>query len=279
VGVARSKKLLEGWEKNPLNPIMKDNEAFKCPGHGSVVTGPLNRDYFMYHAYRVTDSVYVGRQGMLDPITWGEDGWPTINARRGVGGQVLAKPPAWSDEFISATQGWQWPVGRKPGIRIAHGILTLTVPADQAIDMMSGVLARSPPSGNYTAVAVVDTAWLTAGTAVGLSAFGDMKNAIGVALRGPQVELWRRQDNNHQTLTTLDSPAAPGGRLHLRMTARRGYLLQFAVSPDGRAWTDVGGEQNGEYLPPWDRAVRVALTVGGITGASARFDSMYIIPE
>jgi beta-xylosidase len=279
VGVARSKKLLEGWEKNPLNPIMKDNEAFKCPGHGSVVTDPLNRDYFMYHAYRVTDSVYVGRQSMLDPITWGEDGWPTINARRGVGGQVLAKPPAWSDEFTSATQGWQWPVGRQPGTRIAHGMLILTVPADQAIDMMSGVLARSPPSGNYTAVAVVDTAWITAGTAVGLSAFGDMKNAIGVALRGPQVELWRRQDNNHQTLTTLDSPAAPAGRLHLRMTARRGYLLQFAVSPDGNAWTNVGGEQNGEYLPPWDRAVRVALTVGGVTGASAQFDSMYITPE
>jgi hypothetical protein len=39
-----------------------------------------------------------------------------------------------------------------------------------------------------------------------------------------------------------------------------------------------GGRQR-EYLPPWDRAVRVALTVGGVTGASARFDSMYINPE
>ena len=36
IGVARSKKLLEGWEKDPLNPIMRNNESFRCPGHGSV---------------------------------------------------------------------------------------------------------------------------------------------------------------------------------------------------------------------------------------------------
>jgi hypothetical protein len=106
-----------------------------------------------------------------------------------------------------------------------------------------------------------------------------MKNAIGVALHGTQVKLWRRQDNNHQTLASQDAPAAAGGKLHLRMTARKGYLFQFAVSPDGNAWTNVGGEQNGEYLPPWDRAVRVALTAGGATGAAARFDSMHITPE
>jgi xylan 1,4-beta-xylosidase len=41
----------------------------------------------------------------------------------------------------------------------------------------------------------------------------------------------------------------------------------------------VGGDQNGEFLPPWDRAVRVALTVGGAPGVSARFDSLRITPE
>ncbi len=34
----------------------------------------------------------------------------------------------------------------------------------------------------------------------------------------------------------------------------------------------------GDYLPPWDRAVRVALTAGGAPGASARFDWLRIEP-
>jgi beta-xylosidase len=279
VGVARSKKLLEGWEKNPLNPIMKNNEAFKCPGHGTVVTDPQGQDYFMYHAYRVTDWVYTGRQGVLDPITWGEDGWPAINARRGVGGQVLARPPAWSDEFTSATQGWQWPVGRKPSVSIANGMLTLTPPAALATDVIGAALARYTPSGNYTAVAILDTAGIAAGTMAGLSTFGDAKNALGAGFNGTQVALWRREDNKLQTLASQDAPAAAGGKLHLRMTVRRGYMFQFAVSPDGNVWTNVGGEQNGEYLPPWDRGLRVALTAGGATGASARFDAMHITPE
>jgi xylan 1,4-beta-xylosidase len=281
VGVARSKKLLEGWEKNPLNPILKNNEAFKCPGHGTVVTDSLNRDYFMYHAYRVTDSVYAGRQGVLDPITWGEDGWPTINARKGVGGQVLVKPPAWSDEFTSGTpaQGWQWPNGRKPAMSLADGMLTLAPPAEHAKDPMGGVLARSSPSGNYTAVAVLDRTGLGAEMVAGLSAFGDPENAIGIALHGSKVTLWRRQANKHEMLTRLDAPAATGGKLHLRLTARMGHMFQFAVSPDGNAWTNVGGEQNGDYLPPWDRGVRVALTSGGATGASVKFDSLRITPQ
>ncbi|HYH94678.1 family 43 glycosylhydrolase [Hyalangium sp.] len=281
VGVARSKKLLDGWEKNPLNPIMKNNESFKCPGHGSVVTDSLNRDYFLYHAYRVTDSVYAGRQGVLDVITWGEDGWPVINARKGVGGQVLAKPAAWSDHFLSETlvQGWQWPNTRKPITSIAAGMLTLAPPADRAEDVIGGVLARSSPSGSYTAIATLDTNGMPAGTVAGLSAFGDPENAIGVALNGSKVDLWRRRGNNHETLASLDAPAMPGGKLHLRVTARTGHMFQFAMRGDGAPWTNVGGEQNGDYLPPWDRAVRVALTAGGVAGASARFDSLLITPE
>lgn len=36
MGVARSRKLLGPWEKNPANPILKGNKTWKCPGHGTV---------------------------------------------------------------------------------------------------------------------------------------------------------------------------------------------------------------------------------------------------
>ncbi|WP_224363284.1 family 43 glycosylhydrolase [Hyalangium versicolor] len=279
VGVARSKNLLSGWEKNPLNPILKTNEAFRCPGHGSVVTDALGRDYFLYHAYRTTDSVYAGRQGMLDPITWDANGWPSINARRGPGGQVLAKPAPFFEDFTSATPvlGWQWPNGRKPVTSISEGELTLAPPAAQAADRAGGVLARSSPSGNYAADAVLDVRALSDGTVAGLSAYGDLDNSLGIALNGGQLELWRRQGAN--TTIPFTAPAPAGSKLYLRMTARQGYLYRFAVSTDGTTWTSVGGELNGDYLPPWDRAVRVALTAGGATGASAKFDSLRITPQ
>jgi beta-xylosidase len=276
VGVARSRKLLEGWEKHPLNPIMKNNETWKCPGHGSVVTDEHGRDYFLYHAYRTTETVYTGRQGVLDPIEWGEDGWPMINQRRGVGGQVLARAPNFTDEFTteSPVLGWQWPQGRKPTFSLANGLLTLAPPADRATDVIGGALARSTTSGNYTAETALDRSGITAGTVAGLSAFGDPENALGVALSGEQVVLWKRQGNNHENVATIAAPA--GGKLHLRMKATKGHLYRFSVSPDGTNWTDVGGELNGDYLPPWDRAVRVAITAGGVQGASARFDVLRI---
>ncbi|WP_225411199.1 family 43 glycosylhydrolase [Stigmatella hybrida] len=282
VGVARSKNLLSGWEKDPLNPIVKNNESWKCPGHGSVVTGPEGRDYLLYHAYSTKDSVYVGRQGVLDVIEWGENEWPTINSRRGVGGKVLSKPVAFFDDFTTETlaQGWQWPKSRAPGIALSGGVLTLSPPAAQAGDVLGATLARSTNSGHYTAEAVLDVTGLPQEASAGLAASGDPENALGIALHAGQVALWKRQGNKHEVdaSTAVTAPVA-GGKLRLRMTAQEGHRYRFAVSGDGATWTNVGGELEGDYLPPWDRGVRVALTVGGVPGASARFDSLRITPE
>jgi xylan 1,4-beta-xylosidase len=280
VGVARSKKLLEGWEKHPLNPIMKNNEHWRCPGHGTVVTDTAGRDHFLYHAYSTKDTVYVGRQGVLDPITWGEDGWPSINQRRGVGGQLRAKAPAFSDEFNLPAPiiGWVWPNGRKPAFSTANGMLTLAAPAAQASDVIGGVLARTTTTGNYTAETTLELNGLATGTVAGLAAYGDEQNTLGIGYRAGAVELWLRERNNHRVDTTVPV-ATTGGKLHLRMVARTGSLFRFSVSTDGTTWTDVGGELKGEYLPPWDRGVRVALTVGGAPGASARFEMLRITPE
>ncbi|MES2965977.1 MAG: glycoside hydrolase family 43 protein, partial [Bdellovibrionota bacterium] len=79
LGVARAKKLNGPWEKNPKNPILKGNDVWKCPGHGSIVRHADGNDVLLYHAYHADDSVYVGRQAMADVVAWGEDGWPTIN--------------------------------------------------------------------------------------------------------------------------------------------------------------------------------------------------------
>ncbi|OJH41142.1 family 43 glycosylhydrolase [Cystobacter ferrugineus] len=291
VGVARSRKLLEGWEKNPLNPIMKNNESFKCPGHGSVVTDAKGRDYLLYHAYRATDSVYVGRQGMLDVIQWGADGWPTINSRRGPGGKVLTQFAPFSDEFTSQSLafGWQWPNAFPPVPSLANGLLTLGVPTtDRADRPVGAILARATNTGNYSAEAVLDVTGITPEAQAGLAAVGDWDNWIGVVLNGDKVEVWRRYEGQQVAVASLETPATADGKLSLRMKAKAGHLFLFSVRGQDGSWVDVGGEQDGGIsyrkdgpilLPPWDRGVRVGLTTGGAPGASARFDSLRITPE
>ena len=56
----------------------------------------------------------------------------------------------------------------------------------------------------------------------------------------------------------------PRGKQIIAIDSARRNFLQFAVSGDERSFRTVGSEQKRAiFLPPWDRGVRVALTVGG----------------
>jgi beta-xylosidase len=132
MGVARARRLLGPWEKNPKNPILRGNESFKCPGHGTVVSDAAGRDWLLYHAMDAKDFVYVGRQALLDEVKWGRDGWPTINEGRGPSGQAAAPraargqtplQSAWHNFFDDfgtprLSFAWQWPQSNVPTIGV-----------------------------------------------------------------------------------------------------------------------------------------------------------------
>jgi beta-xylosidase len=289
IGVARSRKLLGPWEKNPNNPIMRGNETWKCPGHGTIVTDARGRDFLFYHAYKANDFVYVGRQALLDEIKWGANGWPTINEGRGpsvkaaspFGASDAAAEYSFFDEFNSKRllPGWQWPAYNEPDIRLEGKNMGQVVLAPSSANqfkaaMVGAVLARSPAVGDYVATTRVNTKEMQAGASGGLSAYGDHENAIGASVVDNRVMLWRLEKGNVQTVIEMNAPNS--GYLFLRMTARDGHLYRFAFSRDNRSWTQLGEELDGQYLPPWDRGVRVALTAGG---ASARFNWLRIVPS
>lgn len=294
VGVARARNLLGPWEKNPSNPILRGNDDWKCPGHGTIVTDARGRDWFMYHAMDAKDFVYVGRQGLLDEVRWGRDGWPTINNNRGPSSRADsptnvraedASAHRFFDDFTTASlrPGWQWPAAQEPSVSFdtrRGGWLALAPAGGQAESHAGGVVARSTTTGDYEATTEVETRALADGLTAGLSAFGDTENALGLSVGGGKVTLWRRKKEGERVeqsiVASADAPA--GGTLQLRMRAREGRRYRFAVSRDGREWQDVGGEVDGEYLPPWDRGVRVALTAGGARG-SARFAFLRVAPS
>lgn len=287
VGVARAKNLLGPWEKNPANPIVDENAVWKCPGHGSVVTTKDGRDFLLYHAYDRKSTIYVGRQGLLDEITWTESGWPTINGGRGAStnwpAPLAAATPAPANDFVDDFSApalkpqWQWPVNRQPEYTFAGEKLLLRATADARDAFVSTVMGLKTVAPDYTAVTRLDVSALKAAQSAGLSAFGDRENALGASVRDGKLVVWKRQRGKHETLSTNALPA--GSTLFLRLAATGGHRFTFSASTDAKAWIALGGniDVEGNYLPPWDRGVRVALVVGG-AGAQGVFDDVKVSP-
>jgi beta-xylosidase len=289
LGVARSRNLLGPWEKHKDNPILKGNETWKCPGHGTIVTDQRGRTFLLYHAYNAKDFVYVGREALLDEVTWTVDGWPVINNGRGP--SVRAAIPTnviernaeylFFDDFItpSLTPGWQWPHENPPLARVSRGggQLSLTAATARASDPLGAILARSTTVGDYVATTELAIQSLKPGALAGLASIGDQENALGIGVGGDgSVSVWKREKNKHEVVTTTTAPKSKS--IWLRLTARNGHLFRFAFSGDGRTWIDLGPELNGDYMPPWDRGLRIALTAGGTADATAQFNSLRIAP-
>ena len=296
LGVARSRRLLGPWERFPGNPILAGNEQWKCPGHGTIVQDQAGRTYLLYHAYEASTFEFVGRQGLLDEVTWNADGWPAINSDKGPSGSALSPSTVaqrrastlLEDDFnkTAIDPGWQWPWDQTsaPSIeptsvlagrgRGRGGWLRLTTGTASI-----AIAARPTRDANYTATTAVDVASIAPGARAGLAAFGNRDNAIAVTVERAgeaatgtplTVVVWQTQKGQRRTLATTEVSTAP--LLHLRLSAKDRTRFEFAVSPDGQAWKTVAGAQ-GEYLPPWDLAVRVALLVSGQSASSARFGS------
>jgi len=288
LGVARSRKLLGPWERYDRNPILAGNEQWKCPGHGSIVGDSAGRTFLLYHAYHPSDFEFVGRQGLLDEVRWGADGWPAINEGRGPSNASSRSDPASPsrmtsavvDEFTGRTldPAWQWPWQQPvpPSVEPERGgwLRLRTGTASHAI------AARPTLAGSYVATAVVDAASISAGARAGVAAFGNRDNLIAITVEHPtgagvlpaadvlRVAVWRTQKGQASTLAT--DTVGSRGMVHLQLTATDRTRFQFAVSADGRNWKTLASDAEGSYLPPWDLAVRAALLVAG-PDASATF--------
>ena len=285
LGVARAHSLLGPWEKNPANPILAGNETWKCPGHGSIVTDAQGRYWLLYHAYSTGGSIFTGREGMLDEVRFGPDDWPTIDDGKGPSAKAVspfgaaqrATDVSYADDFTGAElqKSWQWPQGREPVYRLQNGRLLLAV-SGRTTNFLATVLARSTTAADYVATTIIETKPMKPGSAVGLCAFGDSENAMGAALNNGGIITWRRDKGVTRQLAQQPAPDAP--KLWLRLIASRGYRFQLAFSADGEKWILCGDAADAKDLPPWDRSVRVALTVGGVADAEGCFDSFSIKP-
>lgn len=284
VGVARARDVHGPWQKYADNPILSHNEQWRCPGHGSVVQDQNGRDWFLYHAYAADTSVATGREMMLAEVKWRNDGWPQIDSKTPSQSSANSQakpqcPQPFVDTFDgeSLSPGWHWPQDRVPHRTLKAGNLVLQAPKSSGSDLLGALLAKSCTCGDYQVIATLDVRDSSDEALAGIAAVGDIRNGIGLAVGKRRAVVWQRKGGIQHFL--VESPLNAQEDVYLRLTAQHGDHFSFAYSVDGADWNSLGNSTDGSYLPPWDRNIRIALTVGNTTEAAARFEEIKITEQ
>ena len=267
IGVARARELLGPWEKYPGNPLTATTGAWKCPGHGT----PIARDgkfYFLYHAYDKESNVYTGRQGVLSEFVFTDDGW--IEFINGPGGDHPIQreiKDAFSDDTLS--HHWQWSVFQKPEYAQRHDRLELSATNEKA----GAYLGMKTLSGNYDVDIVLIPEVSSAEAGLGL--IGDDKNFVAVMINDNRLVL--RVVQGEKETVVEEKRIGLSKRLHLRAEVRNGKDISFYHSANGKDYALLNDSPvDGSFLPPWDRAVRVALIARGERTQKAVFDAFVL---
>lgn len=263
-GVARARSIRGPWEKHAGNPILHSGGQWRCPGHGTLVTTPTGRHFYLYHAYSATTGVYTGRQGMIDEIVWSADtGWPSfrygtipsVQAAAPHAGTVQQPATDFIDEFEGDKPGveWMWDTSQgKPDYGLRNGKLVLA-----GNNRPTGAfLGLRPRMDSYTLQAVVEKGESPAGVCI----YGTGNQAIGLSHVGNKLELWQVEKGVRSVLALeeLQESAAVVLFLETRFGqyCRFGYLLQ-----DGQQ-RQIGTLLHIGSLPQWDRPPMVGLQAG-----------------
>jgi len=268
-GVARADQLFGPWEKDPANPIIRPNAAWKCPGHGTTVETPSGRDYFLYHAYPAVGAVSLGRESVLDAIGWDSKGWPTINSGHGPsGGLLLGEAAGVKKPFVDNFRQpildpeWKWPIDHAPIFYTGNGRLVLESSADE----VPAFLGRSLMTSAYVATVGVNT---SGGAEGGLGLIGDAETRLVLSIKGNRLEIFRITSKSREELwqTELGTAAV----VWLRMSSGGNAEAIFSYSLDQKQWTTAKEGVSLAGLPPWDHGLRLGLVSQGPKGTRASF--------
>ena len=78
------------WENSPYNPIVRTQsreERWWSKGHGTLVDTPEEDWWIVYHAYE-KEYLTLGRQTLIEPVEWTEDGWFKLSDSIQLGGII-----------------------------------------------------------------------------------------------------------------------------------------------------------------------------------------------
>lgn len=239
--VARSRSIHGPWVNAPNNPVVRTtsrDQYWWSRGHATLVEDAAGQWWMIYHGYE-HDFWTLGRQALLDPIEWTEDGW--FVAKGGDLSQPLRKPAgqalaphgmALSDDFRDGKLGPQWAFydpapDESRRLTFGDGVMTLqgkgTAPRDSSpLGIIAGDLAYQ-----FEVEMEVEP-----GAQGGAVLFYNDRLYAGVGSNGEQFVMHRYGLERPGKL----APSAKGGRLWLRVTHNR-HVLTIHTSTNGKTWT------------------------------------------
>ncbi|HYG19442.1 MAG TPA: family 43 glycosylhydrolase, partial [Ohtaekwangia sp.] len=266
-GIARAEKLLGPWEKYPGNPVMTNNDEWKCPGHGTPVEKE-GRHYFMLHAYDREDGVFAGRQGVLQEFTFTDDGWITFKEEQIADAAI---PENVREDFSSGVLGpdWQWSVFTPVNYRV-KGQLSL----DARTGTAGAFLGHKTLTGDYQAEITYLPKMSTASGGFGL--IGDEQNFIIARIDRNKLSLVRMEKGKEIILK--EQPLKGTEPIRLRVDVQQGKNINFQYKAGKGSFVTLNPQPlNGELLPPWDRAIRICVMAKGTTTQKAEYDDFVLI--
>ncbi|MGC1392444.1 MAG: family 43 glycosylhydrolase [Bacteroidales bacterium] len=275
VMVSRSESMKGDWEQY-TQPLLRGDEKWKCPGHGTLVETSEQRYFYLYHAYHAKDFQFTGRQGMLDELVWDEEsGWPrfkngntpSVYASVPLNNAVQCRDSVYTDDFSSAEnlKFWQWDINKpKPEIRINNRTLTLS--STQKGIVFAGL---SPKTGDYSFETKV---YGTTSDPGGICVYGDQKNLLALTIRQARLVLFKINNGEKEILS--EANLQENKPVCLKMEAVHGHFFRFFWSLDGVKWTSVktlDEYYEGAFLPRWCEAMRVGLVFDNQNNGSAEY--------
>jgi xylan 1,4-beta-xylosidase len=280
VGLARAETLQGPWEKYSGNPVLVSNDSWKCPGHGTVVTTPDNRYFYLHHAYNGVDFTYTGRQGVLSELVWDEKTlWPsflngtaTPTEAKSPTGTLQKKNTDLAVDFGKNTADvpWVWDVSLpKPVFTIGEGQLQLANMASSKSGSFLGLVIKK---GTYTFSADINP---QANLLLSICLYGDASNTLGLGVRKGSLELWQIKEGVRSVLKTQPIPESTSPiRLQIRSHSGSSYEFGWATTGSPMNQLLVDNQPNGSFLPRWDRAPRIGISVSGEQKGSSRIQSL-----
>ncbi|HSK09607.1 MAG TPA: family 43 glycosylhydrolase [Vicinamibacterales bacterium] len=248
---ARSTSIEGPWENSPYNPIVRTrsgSERWWSKGHATLVEGPDRKWYMVYHAYEKGFQT-LGRQTLLEPIEWTEDGWfrtAGSDPEKPIPSPGGAKVPhgfAFSDDFSKDRMGIQWSFYKgndtdRGRYRYENGSLVLKAKGSSPSDCSPLWFVNGDHA--YEMEVEIDA---DPGATAGLLLFYSSRLYAGLGYSATNFFMHSYGLDRQQA-----KPAAVGRTLHIRIRNDR-HIVTMHYSVDGRAWIryDRGMELSGYH--------------------------------
>lgn len=275
-GIARTKDLAGGkWEKYDKNPVMVSNERWNCPGHGTVVESADHRFFMLYHAFNKNYDVFVGREGILEELKTGPDGWPVLH-----NATIPNRPKAeldFYDDFKKDNKlnlAWQWPSKLpKPDVNFNNGLHLVSTNQNHELGTFLGQYIKTVNFSISTKVTLTEAqSGLCFAGAIFKSKWPGELGGIGITAAEDGITVYNNLEGKYLVLKQVKEQSH--GLIELKMQiSGGGKLIDFFYKKPQLEWVKFHTATfDAPKYAPWGMGYRAGIVAKG-SGQKAFFNS------